>query len=155
VQFLYEPIKFVMWIVLQMHINGVKSNDGSMATLELFFIHNLNIPCLTSSCQWSSKGWTTQFESLNPNILGSQYHAFKNSKCLAKFSSHWSYNQYRGYTMPMASSKAQWGKQLSNSLINWATTPIDQYQQVSKSKYSTTPKQNHKLRFNTFKPISK
>jgi hypothetical protein len=29
--------------------------------------------------------------------------------------------------MPMASSKAQWRKWLSNSLINWVVAPINQY----------------------------
>jgi hypothetical protein len=35
-------------IVLQIQINGFKSKGGSMATLELLFIHNLNIPCCAS-----------------------------------------------------------------------------------------------------------
>jgi hypothetical protein len=52
-------------------------------------------------------------------------------------------------------TQCPWHQARHNEGSNWATTPINQYQQVNKSKYSTTPKQNHKLRFNTFKPISK
>jgi hypothetical protein len=57
--------------------------------------------------------------------------------------------------MPMASSKTQWETWWSHSLINWAIAPTNQYQQVNKKTYPTTPKQNHKLKFNTLKPISK
>ncbi len=95
--------------------------------LELLFIHNLNIPYSISSCQWSSKGWTTKLDSLDPNIFGSQYHAFKTFKCLAKLFLHWGCNQYCGYTMLMVSNKAQWEKWLSHSLINWAIASINQY----------------------------
>ncbi len=92
-------------------------DGGSMATLKLLFIHNFNIPYSTSSCQQSSKRWTTKFDSPYHKIFDS-YHTFKTSKCLAKLSSHWGCNQYCGYIMPMASSKAQWRKWLSNLLIN-------------------------------------
>ncbi len=112
------PLNACQWIKIKWWFHG---------SLEIVFIHNSNIPYSASSCQRSSKKWTTKFDSPYHKIFGSQYHVFKTSKCLAKFSSHWSYNQYCGWTMPMASSKAQWRKWLSNSLINWVVAPINQY----------------------------
>jgi hypothetical protein len=57
-----------------------------MATLELFFIHNLNIPYYTSSLQQSSK-WCNELEPINSKSLSSQYQAFSTSKYLIKLSS--------------------------------------------------------------------
>jgi hypothetical protein len=54
-----------------MRINGLRLKGGSMVALEFLFIHNLNIPYSTSSCQQSSKGHTTKFDSLDLNIFGS------------------------------------------------------------------------------------
>jgi hypothetical protein len=129
-----------------MHVNQLRSNGGSMAALKLLFIHNFNIPYSTSSYQQLRKRWTTKFDSPYHKIFGSQYHAFKTSKCFAKLSSHWGCNQYCGYIMPMASNKAQWGKWLSNSLINCAIAPMNQYQQVNIEKIPNNPKTKSQIK---------
>jgi len=54
-----------------------------MAALELFFIHNLNIPYYTSSLQQSSK-WCNELEHVNSKSLSSQDQAFSTSKYLIK-----------------------------------------------------------------------
>jgi hypothetical protein len=42
-----------------------------MVALELFFIHNLNIPYYASSPQQSSNDATKELEPLDPKIFGS------------------------------------------------------------------------------------
>jgi hypothetical protein len=58
-------------IVLEIQVNGFKSKGGSMAALELFFIHNLNISCYTSNPQQLNNGATNELELLNPKSFGS------------------------------------------------------------------------------------
>jgi hypothetical protein len=130
------------WIIFQMYVNGLNSNNGSITTLELIFIHNLSIPYWTSNCQWSSKGGATQLNSSHPNIFYLQYQVFNTSRCLAKLSSQSCYNSYCGYTMPMASNNAHFEKKLSNSLINLVATPMDQCRQKENTYLSI---QNPKL----------
>jgi hypothetical protein len=49
----------------------IKSKGGSMAALELFFIHNLNIPCCASNSQQSINDAPDELEPLNPKNFGS------------------------------------------------------------------------------------
>jgi hypothetical protein len=58
-----------VWMVLQMWVNGLKSNGDSKMALELLFIHILNISCSTSKYQQTSKGGITKFDSLDHNIF--------------------------------------------------------------------------------------
>jgi hypothetical protein len=97
--------------------------------LELLFIHNLNIPWLTSKCHNQAK---VELHNLIHQTLTSLVHSTTPSTFLmfGKLASHLSCSQYCGYTMPMASSEAHWGNQLSNSLINWVTTPMDLQNQI-------------------------
>jgi hypothetical protein len=92
--------------------------------LELLFIHNLSIPWLTSNCHNQAK---VELHNLTHQTLTSLVHSTTPSTFLmfGKLASHSSCSQYCGYTMPMASREAHWGNQLSNSLINWVTIPMD------------------------------
>jgi len=58
-------------IVLQIGFNGFKSKSGSMATKELFFIHNLNMTSCASNPQQSNIGATNELELPNPKSFGS------------------------------------------------------------------------------------
>jgi len=80
-----------------MRFNGLKSNNGPMATLELFFVHNLTNLCCASSPQQLNKGGTNGLDSPYHLIFGSQYQIVNISKCLAKLSSQSNYNLYYGY----------------------------------------------------------
>jgi hypothetical protein len=82
----------VLQMVLQMQVNGLRSNGGSMATLGLLFVQSLNIPYSTSSYQQLRKGETIHLDSPLPMIFGSQYQAFSTSKYFTKLASHSSYN---------------------------------------------------------------
>jgi hypothetical protein len=48
------------------------------------------------------------------------------------------YSYYCGYTTPLASSKAHWGKRLSNSLINWVVLIANQQRHLKKEKLQET-----------------
>lgn len=62
----------------------IENKSNSMETLELLFMHNLDIPCSKSRWWWSSSFGTTLLDSPNPTIFGLQYHIFKMSECSAK-----------------------------------------------------------------------
>jgi hypothetical protein len=136
------------WIVLQMWFNGLRSNSDSMATLELFFIHNLNILCCASSPQRLNKGGTNGLDSPYHINSGSQYQVFNISKCLAKLFSQSSYNLYYGYVMPMASSKVHWRNWLSNFLISCVVALANHPFKKEKHWSQTKPPNSQQIKMN-------
>jgi hypothetical protein len=109
--------------------------------LELLFIHNLNIPWLTSNCHNQAK---VKLHNLTYQTLTSLVHSTMPSTFLmfGKLASHSSCSQHCEYTIPMASREAHRRNQLSNSLINWVTTPMDLQNQNFKKKHMCLKLQN-------------
>jgi hypothetical protein len=111
------PSNSNQWIQIKRWLHGsLRITFHTQLEHPLLRIHSPMIKQRCNQWTWASK----------PQKFWLTVPTFNISRCLVKLLSQLGYNQYCGYTMPMASSKENWGKWLFNYLISWVATTTNQ-----------------------------